>query len=304
MAVLKHKALDHAIGTAATPAKAMKPGTKAWAKRVTATKIAPLLGVSAYTSFYEIWHLLAGNLPAKATTYAMRRGTHLERGVAELWAEEHGWDIATTGAWQSTAYGWLYCTPDRLGKPPGDDGQVHCVEVKTTSTWNGWGPDGSSWIPEDYSWQTLGQSLVTGLPVVVVVLGPGLELRTYWPQWGEFQVQQLIERVPALLDTLPGGVNEQPPLPDAGDLGVYLATTPVARGLQVELAPTSMLAIKYERARLQQQEVEQELEELRSELALELGSAERLTWRGITLASRTAAGALLTAPPDRLRKAF
>lgn len=303
MPVLKAKALDHAV-IGGTPAKAMKPGSKAWQKRVTATKIAALLGVSKFTTFYEQWHTLAGNMPPGESTYPMRRGTHLEKGVAELWAEEMGWSIAVTGAWQADEHPWLFSTPDRLGHPEGQEADVHCVEVKTTSTWDDWGPNGSDWIPQDYHWQTLAQSLTTGLPVVVAVLGPGLELRTYWPRWTEFEVQQITKRIPEILKTLPGGENEQPPLPDATDLDVYLATTPVARGVTIDLASSSFLGTRYQEARLGVEAFEKDLEEVKSDLALEMGSAERIRWRGITLASRTSSGSLLTAPPERLRKAF
>lgn len=302
---MRHKALDHHV-TAGVPAKAMKPGSKAWQQRVTATKIAGLLDCSRYTSFYEAWHTLAGNLPAEPATEAMLRGTHLEKGVADLWAELNGWQIATTGAWQSTEHPWLFATPDRFGRARNTEGDpvgpVHGVEVKTTSTWDGWGEDGSSWLPSDYHWQTLGQHIVTGLPIVVAAMGPGFEVRTYYPVWEQQEREHMLRRIPEILDTLPGRVNHAEPLPDWDNLDTMMQTTPVARGLSITLQDEALLATRYGAARLDLEMAEHEVESLRVEMAQALGEAERMRWRGITLASRTTAGALRTAGPEQLRK--
>ena len=101
--------------TAARPADPATPGSDGWKRRCTASKIAPILGVSPWESRYEVWHTLAGHPMPDETTYAMLRGTHLEQGVIDLWhALNPDWEVEETGDWQSIDREWLFARPDGL----------------------------------------------------------------------------------------------------------------------------------------------------------------------------------------------
>lgn len=287
--------------TAATLAPDAPPGSPEWSRRCTASKLAPILGVSKWTSRFEVWHMLAGHLPPQEPTYAMLRGTHLEAGVLSLWHALHpDWQVESTETWQSVDLPWLYATPDALALDPDDE--AWGLEVKTCSTWDGWGPDGSTIIPAEYDCQTIVQARVLGLPVLVIALGPGFEMRTYMRRPHPWTTESMLDEARAFLDTLPGGPAEQ--VPDLGpeDEPTLLEVTPIYRGWKRPLADDDEDAARLAAAVLAADEADAALAAARLAAAERLQEAEALQWRGVTLISRRTDGALHTARPSTLRK--
>ena len=277
------------------------PGSPEWQRRCTASKLAPILGLSAWTSRYEIWHRMAGHLPPQEPTYAMLRGTHFEQGVLALWHELNpGWQIESTDTWRSTKYPWLYATPDSLALDP--DGQPWCLEAKTCSTWNGWGPDGSTIVPPDYDCQTVVQAAVLGLPVLIIAVGPGFEMRTYERRPHPWQTAAMLDEARAFLDTLPGGPHEQEPQPGLADEQTLLDVTPIYRGWKRALDPDDEAAAALAAAAVAADDAAATLAAARMAAAERLQEAEALQWRGVALISRRTDGALNLARPSTLRK--
>lgn len=290
--------------TAAEHASDAPPGSPEWSLRCTASKVAAILGQSPWSTRYEVWHQLAGNRASGSEpTYAMLRGTHLEDGVANLWhALNPEWQMEETTTWRSKERPWQYATPDRLLLDP--EGQLFNMEVKTTVTWNGWGPDGSTVVPPEYWRQAGWQSDTLGLPVLLVALGPRFEMRVYELHFTEWELETAREYVEEFLLTLPGRPNEQEPDPTPPDMDTLLAVTPVYRGWARELDDDNPDALALAEARILSDALAGEMEESKFELVKMLEEAEALRWRGITLISRRSNGTINVAQRDTIRKAL
>lgn len=286
--------------TAARLVPDVEPGSREWATRVTATKIAPILGLSPWQSRYDVWHTLAGNTTQQEPTFAMLRGTHLEAGVIDLWhALNPDWEVEETGTWQSLRREWLHATPDRLARDP--YGQAWGLECKTTTSWAGWGPDGSLQIPPHYDAQTIAQSEVLDLPILVIVLGPGFTLRTYERRPERWVVDSTMDEVEAFLRTLPGGPDEQEPEPGLGDEETYRQVTPIYRGWRREFDDDDPDAANLAAARLALDDAEAQFEAARMVMLLRMEQAEAVRWRGETIISKTNTGAIRVASAETMK---
>ena len=290
--------------TAAEHASDAPPGSPEWSVRCTASKVAAILGQSPWSTRYEVWHQLAGNRASSSEpTYAMLRGTYLEDGVAKLWhALNPEWQMEETTTWRSKERPWQYATPDRLLLDP--EGQLFNMEVKTTVTWDGWGPDGSTIVPPEYWRQAGWQSDTLGLPVLLVALGPRFEMRVYELHFTEWELETAREYVEEFLLTLPGRPNEQEPDPTPSDMDTLLEVTPVYRGWARELDDDNPDALALAEARILIDALAGEMEESKFELVKRLEEAEALRWRGITLISRRSNGTINVAQRDTIRKAL
>lgn len=107
-------------------------------------------------------------------------GALMESVVAKLYMQKTGQRAVepTLGVWCHPDRPWLRCTPDRLiyrGL-----GQIGPLEIKTSTTWEGWGPDGSDRVPLNYFVQVQHQMLTLGVDFAqLVVLICGRDLRVY-----------------------------------------------------------------------------------------------------------------------------
>lgn len=161
----------------ATMTTDLSPGSPAWMRLVTGSKIAPILGISPYDDQYSTWHRMAGNLPGPEVTEAMRRGTFHEGAVLSETKFRHPeWLFTDTRATQQTLE-WLAVTPDEVAVD-GDDDVL--VEVKTTSRWDEWGEPGTDQIPEHYRAQVIVTAHVLYCDrIVIAVMGPYWDYREY-----------------------------------------------------------------------------------------------------------------------------
>lgn len=173
-------------------AEVLHPGSPAWCRLVTGSKIAPILGISPYTDQYSIWHMMAGNIPAQEQTEDMRRGAFHEGAVLSECKFRHpDWRFTDTSHTQQTSE-WLAVTPDEVAV---DDADGVLIEVKTTSRWDGWGEAGTDQIPEHYRAQVLVTAHVLQCTkIVLAVMGP------FW-DYREYQVEPDADLAAAILRT-------------------------------------------------------------------------------------------------------
>ncbi|MEU0659569.1 YqaJ viral recombinase family protein [Streptomyces lavendulocolor] len=163
------------------------PGTPEWEQAraglcITATEIAAVVGLSPWQSRFSLWHKKAG-LPTAPfePTPQMKWGSRFEDDVAEEFTERHPeHPLLTTGTWKHRDRDWQRATPDRLH---GDT----IVEIKTTTSPEGWGPDGSDEVPVHYRCQVLWQQDTLGLhrPARLAVLILPYDYREYVIEYDE-----------------------------------------------------------------------------------------------------------------------
>jgi putative phage-type endonuclease len=123
-------------------------GTKRWAARLTASRVASALGLSKWCGPDLLAKRYWGEEPWPETNDAMRRGTILEPVLVRLYerAIVPGSTITEAKHHIHPEHDWLGATPDRMV----DDNAI--LECKTANDWaaSDWGPDDSSEVPHYY----------------------------------------------------------------------------------------------------------------------------------------------------------
>lgn len=194
-------------GTPVPASEDVSPGSEGWAKGgVSASRVASIMG-EGWSSKFDVWHVMAGNLPYDSLeSPVQRRGRLLEPGVVAFFAENHPeFEIVTTGTWRGENPKHM-ATPDRilLGKAGNGLLEVKTARVDDAS----WGLDGSDQVPRPYFIQTQWQMHVLGAEwTALPVLKPYLEFGEYFIERDQSAIDQMVEVVDEFLDTLPGRPN-------------------------------------------------------------------------------------------------
>lgn len=179
-------------------------------KGIGGSDAAQVLGVSRWGSPLQVW---ASKLGLSGTTYfeseEMKMGKLLEPVVANLYAERTGRRLRRPGFMRHSAPDeWMIGQIDRmvLHEPV-------LIEIKTSKRYDGWGPDGSDQIPEDYYCQVQHYIEVSGAErAECAVLIAGSNLRIYpiakHPEFikvmmdreREFWINHVLTGIPPTLD--------------------------------------------------------------------------------------------------------
>ena len=165
-----------------------KPSRARWLARrkkgITATDVPAIFGYHPWITPLDVWLGKTGRMDEVPDHYAMRRGAHMERFLADEYARETGAHIETPPKLVAhPEHRLLLASLDRLAHHPD---RTVVLELKTTSTWDGWLDNA---LPDHITLQVLHQLAVTGLDEAVVyadVCGR-LQARTVMrdPEWEE-----------------------------------------------------------------------------------------------------------------------
>ena len=169
-----------------TATETLTPGSDAWARTVSASKIPALLGLSTYDSAYSLWARATGRLEnIERDTKAAQRGNLMEATLLTYLDTELGDGHRVTG-------GAAYIHPDHPTWSAAPDGHVYegrrrtpyaLVECKTARYSEEWGTEGTAEIPPGYLAQVAWQMYVTGARLVYVPALVAMEFRLYLVQW-------------------------------------------------------------------------------------------------------------------------
>jgi putative phage-type endonuclease len=199
----------------AVPLPDFKPGSPEWMKRMTASKVAAVLGLSPWESRFSLWHRMAGLIPGQPETDQTRRGHYLEGAVADWFADQHPeWMVKAPRAvgFAHPEREWQAASPDRIVYVSGRPAEDAVLEIKTTAVDDEWGAAGTDEIPPYYRAQVVWQLDTLGLSTAyVAVLLPRLEFREYRIDYNADEAAYIRAEARDFLDSLPGGPNEQRP---------------------------------------------------------------------------------------------
>lgn len=150
------------------------PGTTAWARRITASKVAAILGLSPYDSPLSCWHKMKGNIPLEQETEDHRRGHYAEPAILAWWRDQHPeyTVLDRQPQYETPDLPWAAATPD--GAASGRHVDDALLEAKTARNLDEWGEPGTDEIPAYYFVQTQFQMHLAGIH------------RTYVPVWGSW----------------------------------------------------------------------------------------------------------------------
>ncbi len=266
----------------------IQPGSAEWMTRMSASKVAAVLGLSPYESTFSLWHRMAGLAPREPENDQMRRGHYLEPACAQWFADQHPtWSVTTTGTWVYIDDDRWAASPDRLVTT--DTGEARLVECKTEGDDEHWGTPGTDEIPVHHRAQGQWQMHVTGLRVChFAVLSKYLEFREYVVPYDPADVAALVKAADDFMEALPGGARTRRPPIDS-----HSATYQVVRDLHPDIDGEDFevprpLAVKFCGSRHALKAAEAAEQEARSELADAMGSARRALFDGDVIATRAA----------------
>jgi putative phage-type endonuclease len=209
------------------PIPLLVPGSAEWMARMSASKIAAVVGLSPYQSRYSLWMRMAGLVAQEEQSDAMSRGHYLEEPLAQWWADQHPeLQVMKTGTFVHATEEWMIAAPDRLVVHP--SGHVELLQCKTAADLEHWGDAGSDDVPVGYRAQVMWEMAVTGLSTChFAVILPYLEFREYTVRFDQSEADYLMSEGRKLLDDLAAG--QRPPIDE------HKATYEVVRQLHPDI---------------------------------------------------------------------
>jgi putative phage-type endonuclease len=190
----------------------LTPGSPEWARLITASKVAAILGVSPWESPRSLWHMMRGDIERPATNEAQSRGHYLEPAILAWWRDQH--DVVGHGVWDEqptyTMGDWAAATPDAacaIGTHGEADWHRVLVEAKSAAYDDDWGDPGTDAIPAYYLVQVQWQMHVSGIRrCYVPVLTSRLRFLEYVVDYDEATGPLLERRCREFYDSLSGDV--------------------------------------------------------------------------------------------------
>lgn len=192
------------------------PGSPEWAAKVTASKVAAILGLSPWESPYSMWLKMRGDIgPDDGNNAdAKKRGHYLEAGVVAWWLDQHS-ELNDAGH-EPQAYRdrdeWAAATPDLLVEDSVTGVRFTAVlDAKTAASDDDWGDE----PPAYYLVQSLWQMWVCDADVayIAVLFGrPQLTFREYRIERDDELIQSIVTRCREFYDSL--ALDEAPDLSD------------------------------------------------------------------------------------------
>jgi putative phage-type endonuclease len=254
---------------------------------ISSTDLGPIFGVSPFRDEFTLCVQKKGHLPEEEATPRMRMGRHLERGIAEAYAEITGrrveWHNHTV---RHATEEWMVATPDALvaGEKRGLDCKlVHWTEKRE------WG-DTADQIPPMYQLQMIWMMAVLDYDVwdVAAYMGDGLP-RIYEIERDARVERVVIRRAREWYDRYVIG-DEVPPMGASPDAGRYLQQLfPTHKRPDIRIATDEEVELlaRYSEVRAAEAEIKSKKSELENKLRLavadkegiELPGAYTFTWR-------------------------
>lgn len=243
------------------------PGSAEWQSKVTASKVAAILGLSPWDSPYSIWRKMRGDIPGDTETEAMRRGNMLENAVLDWWLQDNPHVIERARQHWYPVGEWAGATPD-LDITEGDD--LVLVDAKTISDDSEW-QDGP---PPHYLASSLWQLACAPDAARVhlaVLFGRPFALRTFTVERDPGLIESIVTRCREFYDSL--AFEDPPPLDDT--VATYEAIRKehpdIDRDLEVQV--DAALAHEYVQAELDHKDAEVRARATKTALLAEMGRA-------------------------------
>lgn len=257
------------------------PGTAEWARLVTASKVAGILGLSPWDSPYSTWCVMKGLIPVAAENRHMQRGNMLENAVLDWWLVDHPEHTEKARQVWTPLFDWGGATPDLHVTGPG--GALELVDAKTTSSDDGWQDGPPPYYLASSLWQLVCEPEAERVHLAVL-FGKPFDLRSYTVERDEDVMAAIVARCKEFHDSL---ASDTPP-----DLDDHVATyeairaqhPDIDRDLSVEI--DRAIAHEYVTADLAVKAAEARARAAKAALLDVMGNARLSTLDGATVARR------------------
>lgn len=157
---------------------------------VAASEIAAVLGLSPWTSRFDLWWAKRTGEDSQPDNPDMRRGRRLESLVLEDFGIAHPEFTVTPGlTLRSAERPWQYATPDSIAYDGGGGTDpLAVVEAKTAGSRAEWGEPGTDQIPVHYRTQVQWQMDVLGVTTAYVPVWFGTTYAEYVVEYDQADV--------------------------------------------------------------------------------------------------------------------
>lgn len=220
----------------------LTPGAPEWCARVTASKVAGILGLSPWDSPLRTWHVMAGNLPADDgnNTDAKARGHYLENGCLDWWLDQNPLRTEVQRQATFTIGDWAAATPDMLATD--FDGETVLVDAKTAATDDHWtDTEPPAYYFASSLWQLACAPEAKRVHLAVLFGRPRLSFREYVIERDDALIAGLIDECRTFYDTVQAG--QEPGLSDmACDYDVIRTVHPDIDRDGVVILPDDLVA--------------------------------------------------------------
>ena len=150
---------------------------------VTGSDASIICGLSPYTTPYELWEQKTRRAVAPDISHkpAVKAGIMLEGAIRDWLGEELGKEIYDDPMIISEEHPFMAANIDgHVNEATSENGEYEIVEIKTTSSPEGWGDVGSNIIPRNYLLQVVHYMAVcNAYRCYVAVLIRGVDFRHY-----------------------------------------------------------------------------------------------------------------------------
>lgn len=264
----------------------VEPGSAEWLTRMSASKVAAVMGLSPYESPFSLWHRMAGLIAPQEQTTAMSRGHYLEPAIAAWFADQHpDWQVTPAGTYVAADDERWAATPDRLVTT--DAGELRLLECKSEGDDEAWGEPLSEDIPIHYRCQVQWQMAVTGARTTHVgLLSKYLRFAEYVVPFDAADAGALMAKAAVFMDSLPEGPHPRRPDIDSHDR-TYAAVRELHPGLDdpdvdldLDVARRYCAAVTARKAAVTEETA------AKSAVADAMGDARRALFAGDVIATR------------------
>lgn len=199
----------------------LQPGSEAWSKIITPSKVAAILGFSRYESAFRLWHRMTGRVDPEPPKEAFDIGHDMEAYAANRWRRRNpGWRLSG-GEVQvhidPDKYGFpCVATVDRRGVRGRSRRVVEFKAARNITDIQLFGDDLTGECPEDYATQVMTQMLFTGwtdLPGHLLAVGPYFDDRIYEIPFDQHSAAFIVDEVRKFWELLQA--DEVPDLDDS-----------------------------------------------------------------------------------------
>lgn len=265
------------------------PGSPEWMSKVTASKVAAILGLSPWESPYSMWLKMRGDIASDDgnNAEAKKRGHYLESGVVAWWLDQHPNHGEVAEQSHNRFEDWAAATPDLVGD---DDGEGHefVMDAKTAASDDDWGDEPPPYYLVQSLWQLACNPSATRAYIAVLFGRPQFAFREYVIERDDDLIESIVAQCRAFYDSLA--------LDEAPDLDDSVATYEAVRAMHPEIEPKGSdlerveiprdVAHRFVAADLAAKEADAELTGAKSALLDAMRRSRRATCDGVTVARR------------------
>lgn len=240
-----------------------------------ASDIAPILGLSPFTTAYQVWLDKTGQVPDEdGGTFAMRRGQHMESFILDEFQAAVGLVVAHRG--ERFEDDWIRCTLDGgIDRAPG---QLEVVETKNTSHYPWDEP------PMHYYLQCQWQMLNTGATKAHLVAAHPREVAVYEIDRDDTDIEAMLGTAERFWKH--NVCKRIAPEPSGDDLDAVKQRWPESVREVIEIDDDTLsLVAQLEAAKAAAKQYDNTIAELTARLLTVFGEADTLTHNGREVAT-------------------